>query len=101
MSGSDEIEWWGLKGSSGVGAMYFIGAFGFGACDQAARASAHDDGFLFHRNELGMWSSLAVEAGYRFDHRALLVFAEFGVDWESEDFGGGGLGDGEVAGLVA
>jgi len=31
----------------------------------------------------------------------LLVFAELGVDGESEDFGGGAFGFGEVAGFVA
>ncbi len=36
-----------------------------------------------------------------FDYGVLFVFAEFGVEGEGEDFGGGAFGVGEVAGAVA
>ena len=42
-----------------------------------------------------------VEAADSVDHGLLFVVAEFGVDGQGEDFGGGALGVGEVAGLVA
>ena len=48
---------------------------------------------------------LSVRSGVKgadgFDDGLLLVVAEFGVDGQGEDFGGGALGVGEVAGLVA
>jgi hypothetical protein len=44
---------------------------------------------------------LAVEGGDGVDYGALFVFAELGVDGESQDLGGGGLSHGEIAGLVA
>ena len=44
---------------------------------------------------------LRVEAADGFDDGLLFVVAEFGVDGEREDFGGGALGLGEVARAVA
>ena len=44
---------------------------------------------------------LCVEGADGLDYGLLLVFAEFGVEGEGEDLGGGGFGVGEVAGLVA
>ena len=42
-----------------------------------------------------------VEGADGFDDGLLFVVAEFGVDGQGEDFGGGAFGVGEVAGLVA
>ena len=47
------------------------------------------------------WTALAVEVADGFDYGLLFVFAEFGVDGQGEDFGGGAFGFGEVAWFVA
>ena len=44
---------------------------------------------------------LGVEGADGVDDGLLLVVAEFGVDGQGEDFGGGAFGVGEVAGFVA